>query len=91
MEPGWILFVLAFPIWGQSEIDWDKQKAESLKHFRNLIQIDTRAGNKTVEYIRRVLEAEGIPVRDGTDTRSISGRFPMRTSRSATRKWGNHQ
>lgn len=34
-----------------------------MKIFRDLIQIDTRAGNETkgVEYIRRVLEGAGIP------------------------------
>jgi acetylornithine deacetylase/succinyl-diaminopimelate desuccinylase-like protein len=65
MKRWWILLLLAFPIWGQSKIDWDKDKAEILKHYRNLIQIDTRAGNETkaVEYIRRVLEGDGISVK----------------------------
>jgi len=46
-------------------IDWDKQKPEILQHHRALIQIDTSnpPGNETraVEYLKKVLEAEGIP------------------------------
>src|ERR1700680_3057155 len=46
-------------------IAWDKQKAEILQHHRALIQIDTSnpPGNETkaVEYLKGVLEAEGIP------------------------------
>ena len=46
-------------------VDWEKQKAETLQHFRALVQIDTTSppGNETkaVEYLKRVLEAEGIP------------------------------
>jgi acetylornithine deacetylase/succinyl-diaminopimelate desuccinylase-like protein len=45
-------------------IDWDKQKAEILQRHRALIQIDTSnpPGNETraVEYLKKVLEAEGI-------------------------------
>lgn len=54
--------LLALPLWSQSGVDWDHQKTEILKHYRDLIQIDTRAGNETkaVDYIRRVLEGEGI-------------------------------
>jgi acetylornithine deacetylase/succinyl-diaminopimelate desuccinylase-like protein len=65
MKRWWILLLLAFPICAQSKIDWDKDKAEILKLYRDLIQIDTRAGNETkaVDYIRRVLEAEGISVK----------------------------
>jgi acetylornithine deacetylase/succinyl-diaminopimelate desuccinylase-like protein len=48
-------------------IDWEKQKAETLRHYRSLIQIDTRnpPGNETkaVEYIKKVLEGEGIPTK----------------------------
>jgi acetylornithine deacetylase/succinyl-diaminopimelate desuccinylase-like protein len=47
--------------------DWPKIDAETLKHFTALIQIDTTnpPGNETkaVEYVARVLEAEGIPVK----------------------------
>src|ERR1019366_1508526 len=45
-------------------IDWEKQKAETLQHYRALVQIDTSdpPGNETkaVEYLKKVLEAEGI-------------------------------
>ena len=53
------------PVWAQSKIDWDKQKTEILQHYRDLIQIDTRAGNETkaVDYLRQVLEGEGIATR----------------------------
>ncbi len=54
-----LLLALALPI------EWSRQKTEILKIYRDLIQIDTRAGNETkaVDYIRRVLEAEGIPTK----------------------------
>jgi acetylornithine deacetylase/succinyl-diaminopimelate desuccinylase-like protein len=44
--------------------DWAKVNDEVLRHFRALVQIDTTGGNETraVEYLRKVLEAEGIPV-----------------------------
>jgi acetylornithine deacetylase/succinyl-diaminopimelate desuccinylase-like protein len=46
-------------------IDWAQQQAEILRHFRALIQIDTTnpPGNETkaVEYLKKVLEDEGIP------------------------------
>ena len=45
-------------------IDWEKQKAEILQHYRALVQINTGPpGNETkvVEYLKKVLEAEGIP------------------------------
>jgi len=49
------------------EIDWEKQKAEILRHYRALVQINTSSppGNETkaVEYLKKVLEAEGIPTR----------------------------
>ena len=48
-------------------IDWEKQKAEILRHHRALVQIDTSSppGNesKVAEYLRKVLEAEGIPTK----------------------------
>ncbi len=48
-------------------IDWAKEKMEILKHYRALLQIDTSAppGNETkdVEYLKKVFEAEGIPVK----------------------------
>jgi acetylornithine deacetylase/succinyl-diaminopimelate desuccinylase-like protein len=46
-------------------VDWEKQKAEVLQIHRSLVQIDTSnpPGNesKAVEYLKKVLEAEGIP------------------------------
>ncbi len=46
-------------------IDWEKQKTEILKCYRELIQIDTQAGNETqaAEYLKKLLEAEGIPTK----------------------------
>src|ERR1700693_63466 len=46
--------------------DWPKVNGEALRHFQALVQIDSTdpPGNETrvVEYVRKVLEAEGIPV-----------------------------
>src|SRR5579871_2923393 len=48
-------------------VDWKKQQAEILAHHRALIQIDSSSppGNETKvdDYLKRVLEAEGIPVK----------------------------
>ncbi len=45
--------------------DWNKVNPEALQHFQSLIRIDTTdpPGNETrvVEYLKRVLDAEGIP------------------------------
>jgi len=49
-----------------SAIDWGKQKAEILEHYRALVQIDTSPpGNETraVAYLKKVLESEGIPTK----------------------------
>jgi acetylornithine deacetylase/succinyl-diaminopimelate desuccinylase-like protein len=56
--------VSAFTALGQSHaIDWEKQKAEILGHYRALVQINSVYGNETkvAEYLRKVLDAEGIP------------------------------
>src|SRR6266850_3091088 len=44
-------------------IDWEKEKPEILKYYRALVQINTVYGNETkvVEYLKNVLDAEGIP------------------------------
>src|SRR6186997_3042943 len=46
-------------------VDWEKQHAEILRHYRALVQINSSSppGNETrvVEYLKKVLEAEGIP------------------------------
>src|SRR5215468_11778793 len=48
-------------------VDWKKQQAEILRHHRALIQIDSSSppGNETKvdDYLKRVFEAEGIPVK----------------------------
>ena len=48
-------------------IDWAKQNAEIVRHYRSLVQINTTnpPGNETkaVEYFKEVLEAEGIPTK----------------------------
>ncbi len=54
--------------WAQgSGVDWGKQQAETLRHYRTLVQIDTSSppGNevKAVEYLKKVIEAEGIATR----------------------------
>src|SRR6476659_6137794 len=49
---------------GQSRaVDWQKMRPEILQRYRELVQIDTTAGNETraVDYLRKVLEGEGIP------------------------------
>ncbi|HWQ93496.1 MAG TPA: M20/M25/M40 family metallo-hydrolase [Clostridia bacterium] len=52
---------------GQPAVDWEKQKTEILQHFVSLVRIDTTnpPGNETkaVEYLKKILEAEGIPTR----------------------------
>ena len=46
-------------------VDWTKQQAEIMRHYRSLVQIDSSnpPGNETavVEYLKKTLEAEGIP------------------------------
>lgn len=63
MTRAWLL-LLACPLFSQT-IDWPAQKTEILKTYRDLVQIDTRAGNETkaVNYIRGVLESAGIPTK----------------------------
>lgn len=57
------VFLLLTTITRGQPVQWGQQKTEILKLYRDLIQIDTRAGNETkaVDYIKKVLEAEGIP------------------------------
>jgi acetylornithine deacetylase/succinyl-diaminopimelate desuccinylase-like protein len=44
-------------------VDWDKLRPEILERYRSLVQIDSTAGHETlvVDYLKKVLEAEGIP------------------------------
>ena len=48
-------------------IDWERQKPEILQHYRSLVQINSSSppGNETkvVDYLKKVLEAEGIPTK----------------------------
>jgi len=59
------LFVAALPIGAQTP-DWSKINDEAMRHFQALVQIDSSdpPGNETrvAEYVRKTLEAEGIPV-----------------------------
>ena len=47
-------------------IDWSKTGEEGMRHFQSLVQIDSTGApgteTKVAEYVKRVLEAEGIPV-----------------------------
>jgi acetylornithine deacetylase/succinyl-diaminopimelate desuccinylase-like protein len=45
--------------------DWQKLKPEILDRYRSMVQLDTTAGHETrlVDYLRSVLEAEGIPTK----------------------------
>src|SRR5450755_3680019 len=56
--------LLALDVYGQA-IDWKKINEETLKHYSALVQIDSTdpPGNETkvVDYVRKVLDAEGIP------------------------------
>jgi len=44
-------------------VDWEKLRPEILERYRSLVQIDSTAGHETlaVDYLKKVLEAEGIP------------------------------
>src|SRR3954465_633699 len=44
-------------------VNWESARSEILQRYRDLVQLDTTAGHETraVEYLRKVLEAEGIP------------------------------
>jgi acetylornithine deacetylase/succinyl-diaminopimelate desuccinylase-like protein len=51
----------------RNAIDWQKERAEILGHYRSLIQIDSSnpPGNETlvVDYLKRVFDSEGIPAK----------------------------
>ena len=60
-----IPIIFAATVFAQTPaINWDQQKTEILRHYRALVQIDTSnpPGNETkaVDYLKQVLEAEGI-------------------------------
>jgi acetylornithine deacetylase/succinyl-diaminopimelate desuccinylase-like protein len=60
-----VLLLLPLAVPAQTP-DWTAVNAETLKHFTAVVQMDTQdpPGNETkvVEYAKKVLEAEGIPV-----------------------------
>src|SRR3954451_14840261 len=62
MHRVWLVALSALSLCAQTAIDWSKQKPEILERYRDLIKIDSRAGNETkaAKYIRHILEAEGI-------------------------------
>jgi acetylornithine deacetylase/succinyl-diaminopimelate desuccinylase-like protein len=45
-------------------VDWKAQQAETLRHYRALVQLDTISGHETraADYLKAVFEKEGIPV-----------------------------
>ena len=46
-------------------VDWNTLRPEILERYRSLVQIDSTSGHETlvVDYLRKVLEAEGIPTK----------------------------
>jgi acetylornithine deacetylase/succinyl-diaminopimelate desuccinylase-like protein len=60
------LLILAAGLFA-AEPDWTKLNEETLRHFQTLVRIDTTdpPGQElpAVEYLKKVLEAEGIPVK----------------------------
>jgi acetylornithine deacetylase/succinyl-diaminopimelate desuccinylase-like protein len=66
--PATLALVFTGPVLAQvPAVDWGKQKAEILRHYRAMVQIDSSSppGNETkvVEYLKGVLESEGIPTK----------------------------
>jgi acetylornithine deacetylase/succinyl-diaminopimelate desuccinylase-like protein len=63
-----IALALAAPVTGhaQASIDWKGVEAETLQHFRALVQLDTSnpPGNETraVDYLKEILAKDGIAV-----------------------------
>lgn len=65
----WMQILLLLPLLAmaaeQPAVDWDKVNPETLQHYSALLRIDTRnpPGNETkaVDYLRSVLDKEGIP------------------------------
>jgi acetylornithine deacetylase/succinyl-diaminopimelate desuccinylase-like protein len=59
----WILSALIISAAFGAEPDWNKVNEETLRHYRALIQMDTTVSEApAAEYLKKVLEAEGIPV-----------------------------
>jgi acetylornithine deacetylase/succinyl-diaminopimelate desuccinylase-like protein len=57
-----IAFAIALPASAQP-INWDRVNAEALHHLQSLVQIDSSTGRevRVVEYVKKALDAEGIP------------------------------
>ena len=82
------LILLALPISAVAQSpDWNKTNSEALLHYQALIRIDSTdpPGNETqvVEYVKKVLEAEGIPV-TSTAARKITTAFAIGSARTKT-------
>ncbi|MDP9113160.1 MAG: M20/M25/M40 family metallo-hydrolase [Acidobacteriota bacterium] len=64
MKPCLLIALCASAAFAQPvSVNWGQQEPEILQHYRDLVQIDTSPpGNETkaVEYLKKVLEAEGI-------------------------------
>src|ERR1700678_3455600 len=60
------LVLFCAPPIGAQTIDWSKTGEEGMRHFQSLVQIDSTGApgteTKVAEYVKKVLEAEGIPV-----------------------------
>jgi len=60
-----LAFFCALSCAGQA-IDWSKTGEEGMRHFQALVRIDSTGApgteTKVAEYVKKVLEAEGIPV-----------------------------
>src|SRR6204780_4568061 len=60
-----LVVLRALPI-GAQTIDWSKIGEEGMHHFQALVQIDSTGApgteTKVAEYVKKVLEGEGIPV-----------------------------
>ena len=57
-----VFLAIALPAAAQT-VDWTKVNPEALRLLQDLVQIDSSNGNETrvVEYVKKVLDAEGIP------------------------------
>jgi acetylornithine deacetylase/succinyl-diaminopimelate desuccinylase-like protein len=70
-----LLALLSYPALAQ-QLDWPSLNAEGMRHFENLVRIDSTAPpgeQKVAEYVKGVLEAEGIPV-------TLVAKVPTRTN-----------
>jgi len=66
-----LLLVLAASAAFAQTPDWSKANEEAMRHFQAVLRIDSSTGNETTvaEYVKKVLEAEGIPVTVGAGSR----------------------